>query len=358
MYSIIKREGLSKLLISLWRGDFMVFSGHNGKTISYDKIVVLYPQLSYEELYKMVSDLEAANLIKGISRSGFNGRSPKLYKQYRILTQDVDYSKELEEIKALNAHLSINYYLNKPKEYKANRAEILKLNDYFTYQYDKLQIPMSINERSFDIWGNEKYLRKSSASTLIKKLGLSLVNLNVYNTPEPFFYYMNNKEVNTVLIIENKDTWFTLRKILKENPNSTVWGYNVGVLVYGEGKKILSSIDFLYEDDLSLLHNPQIKYWGDLDYEGINIYYELKNRVDIEIELFTPAYEEMLKTASVSKSKLNCMSDKQKIANLDVFLNYFTTNNKTLIIEIFNKGLYIPQEIINYTLFMEGLYGE
>ena len=134
-------------------------------------------------------------------------------------------------------------------------------------------------------------LKKIQQRLLLNNLGLSLEKLNIYNTPEPFFYYINDKSINNILIIENKDTWFTIRRILKENPRK-IFGYDIGLLIYGEGKKIISSIEFLKEKELSFLHDPNIKYWGDIDYEGINIYYLLNDK--IKVDVFTKAYEEML----------------------------------------------------------------
>lgn len=318
------------------------------KTITYEELLLIYINLSYHELVKKVEELTKQDILKAMIKSGTNGRNPILYKKYRVELPKEDYSDILDEIKRLNAFLSINYYLNKPKEYKKDREYILKLNEYVIYHYDRFLVPMSINERSFDIWVEEKFLRKSS--TLLSKLGLDYDKLNVYNTPEPFFSETINRYSNNVLIIENKDTWFTLRKILMEE-NKNILGLDIGLLIYGEGKKIVSSIEYLNHKDFSFLDNPIIYYWGDIDYEGINIIYSLSKKV--ELKLFTNAYSKMLRKIENIKSLKDMSNEQVETKELEQFLSSFNENDRYKIAEILEIYKYIPQEILNYKILME-----
>jgi hypothetical protein len=318
------------------------------KTITYEELSQLYINLSYDELVKKVNELISDNILVAKIKSGTNGRNPILYKKYGVELPKEDYSEIVDEIKRLNAFLSINYYLNKPKEYKKDREYILKLNDYVIYHYDRFLVPMSINERSFDIWGEEKFLRRSP--TILSNLGLNYNKLNVYNTPEPFFSETINIYSNNVLIIENKDTWFTLRKILMEE-NKNILGLDIGLLIYGEGKKIISSIEYLNHKDFSFLNNPTILYWGDIDYEGINIIYSLSKKV--ELKLFTNAYSEMLRKTKDIKSLKDMSNDQVKTKDLEQFLSSFNANDRNKITEILESNKYIPQEILNYKILME-----
>ncbi len=321
------------------------------KTITYEELSKLYSNLSYDELVEKVEELINMNILHAKLKSGTNGRYPILYKKYGVELPEEDYSDIIEEIKKLNALLSINYYLNKPKEYKKDKEYILKLNNYIIYHSDRFQFPMSINERSFDIWGEEKFLRKSSS--LLANLGLNYNKLNVYNTPEPFFSETISRTVNNVLIIENKDTWFTLKKLLMEE-NKTVLGLDVGLLIYGEGKKIVSSIEYLNHKDFSFLNSPTIYYWGDIDFEGINIMFSLAKKVNLK--LFINAYSKMLREIK-DINKLGNMSDEQvKTKDLELFLSLFSQSDKNKITEIFKNNRYVPQEILNYKVLMEESY--
>lgn len=318
------------------------------KTITYEELSQLYINLSYDELVEKVKELTNKNILNAKLKSGTNGRNPFLYKKYGVELPKEDYSDFIDEIKKLNAFLSINYYLNKPKEYKKDREYILKLNDYIIYHGNRLQIPMAINERSFDIWGEEKFLRKSP--TLLSNLGLTYNKLNVYNTPEPFFSETINRYTNNILIIENKDTWFTIRKILMEE-NKTIFGLDIGLLIYGEGKKIVSSIEYLNHKDFSFLENPTIYYWGDIDYEGINIIYSLAKKVNLK--LFTNAYHSMLENVQEIKNLKDMKDDQNETKDLGLFLSVFSDRDKNKITDILKNNKYIPQEILNYKVLME-----
>lgn len=321
------------------------------KTITYEELSQLFIDLTYDELVKKIEELIWENVLTAKVNSGSNGRDPWLYKKYGINKPKEDFTETINEIKSLNAFLSINYYLNKPKEYQKNRSHILKLNHYVTHNSNRFQMPMAINERSFDIWGEEKLLRKSSK--LLSDLGLTYKNLNVYNTPEPFFSKTINKSTNSVLIIENKDTWFTIRKILLEE-NKTILGLDIGLLIYGEGKKIISSIEYLQDKDFSFLNEPLLYYWGDLDFEGINIFYSLVKKVDVK--LFANAYEVMLREVNDINNLMEMSDDQNETKDLEPFLASFTDCNKKKIKEILKSNKYIPQEIVNYRILMEDNY--
>lgn len=321
---------------------------YHKKTLTYEELSNLYNTLDYYRLVEKVEELVNKGLLAAKLSTGTNGRNPALYKKYGIIKPEEDFTLIINEIKSLNVFFNINYYLNKPKEYIKVRQYVQKLNDYIVYNFNRLSIPMSINERSYEIWGEEKYLRK--ASSMLSNLGISIEKLNVYNTPEPFFYEIINKSSNNVLIIENKDTWFTLKKYLRENP-SNIYGIDIALLIYGEGKKIISSIDYLQHQDFSFLDNPKIYYWGDIDFEGINIFYLLSE--EIELKLLTSAYMDMLNKVK-DIDNLKEMKEKQnKTKDLEKFLINFSSEYSSKINEILIKNRYIPQEIINYRILME-----
>lgn len=81
---------------------------------------------------------------------------------------------------------------------------------------EELHTPLAKNERAYQIWNDEKILDNSLCKSMIKWNELEKM-LNYYLTLEPFFDYLHTKkEKMTMLIIENKDTWYTMRKIMNE----------------------------------------------------------------------------------------------------------------------------------------------
>ena len=52
-----------------------------------------------------------------------------------------------------------------------------------------------------------------SSTDILKNLGLELDFLNYYDTCEPIAYYSMSKEnPQNILVLENKDTYYTMRK--------------------------------------------------------------------------------------------------------------------------------------------------
>src|SRR5690606_7189372 len=124
------------------------------------------------------------------------------------------------------------------------------------------------------------------------------------------------------------------------------------ILLYGEGKKITRTSSSLTDFNNAILEDQEITYYyfGDLDYEGINIYKNLiRNNKNLDIRLMTLLYEEMLK---LSKNiSLPLTKDNQREADIEDFLCNFDSNNKTNINTILKNRKYIPQEIISSIQF-------
>jgi len=176
-----------------------------------------------------------------VKSSKTNGRLPPLFNKYRIIKPQEDYSGYLESIRRLNPHLNIAGYLQRPELYKKHLEIVEGISTYLWFAQDLLEHPMSRKERSFSVWGREKLLDEHLALVreVLKFSGLEENFLNYYDTPEPFFeYYHQRGELRAVLVIENKDTWFTFRKLMQASGKNNISGTEVNVLLYGEGNKI------------------------------------------------------------------------------------------------------------------------
>lgn len=310
----------------------------------------------YKQVAEFIDSLVRKGKLTHTKKEATNGMNPPMFRKYKLVKEKEDYKEFIEEIMLLNHNLSRSYYLEKVKEYIKHREDIEILSKYFWYHEDRLKIPMSVNERSYDIWGKEKFLKGSKAKdggednglgkTILKNLKVTYEMLNIYDTPEPFFYYINDRSSNNVLIIENKDTWYTIRKLLKEGQNE-IFGFSIGLLIYGEGKKIKKSIGFINDEELSFISKPVIKYWGDIDYTGIDIFYSLKEEIDVE--LFIPAYEFMVDRVGDIDCLQN-MKDQRERKHTEEFLSSFNEKYRDIIANVLNKNKYIPQEINNYQM--------
>jgi len=329
------------------------------KRITVDELMQLAGPMEYEDFAAFIYQYVEESILAPVKSAGKNGRRPSLYNKYWIVKPESDYSTALEEIKLLHPWFNHSKYAKHPEMYVRYKREIDLISNFIWKNADRLKEPMSMNERSFQIWGMEKLLKdKSIIKSIFNYNDWHLSLLNFYETPEPFFEYnfSNENEMN-ILIVENKDTWFSLRKIMQENKLNHLFR-NYQVLLYGEGKKITSRNRLKEYDNLLTGSINRYYYFGDLDYEGIEIYQTLlENNKELDINLCAELYSWMLVEAK--EYSLPRTRSGQKKVDINAFLKSFTVQECEEIKAILDNGLYIPQEILNYPLLkgkmMEGL---
>ena len=248
----------------------------------------------------------------------------------------------------------MDYYLSHPDSYEQDRVYVRMLDRYLRERKGQLSYPESVNERSFEIWHREKFLTRERGRNILGRCGLDMEFLNYYETAEPLPCYSHTREVpQKLLILENKDTFYSMRRHLLEG-GGHILGESVGTLIYGGGKRILRSFrdfgicmePYMTDPDNSIL------YFGDLDYEGIRIYENLADtfREQWSICPFVPAYEAMLSKAPETV-ELPDTSPGQSRKLSGSFFSFFTECQTSVMAEILTSGKYIPQEILNISDF-------
>lgn len=114
---------------------------------------------TYEEAANEIRRMVEEGILIPVKASGFNGRSPVLYNKYKIVKSDKDYTEVFAKIKLLHARFDHQYYLRHPEHYLSIEEEINALSSFLWKRSLELKEPMSINERSFSIFGKEKLLK-------------------------------------------------------------------------------------------------------------------------------------------------------------------------------------------------------
>lgn len=301
-----------------------------------------YGLFNYQELYQFIQRALQQGELEPVKASGSNGKKPALYKKYHIVTKIKNEDKLRQELLfSLSPALKNDYYLNHLRQYALDREAILKLSAFFSDHRDCLQFSTSLNERSFQIWQQEKFLAQEG-QRLLKNVGLTIDDLNIYETAEPLAYYSVSKETpQNILIIENKDTFYSLRKFLIER-HPLILGCSIKTLIYAGGKRGIKGFQhFEASVEPYLLDKAnQFYYFGDLDYEGILIFEKLRDH--FYCEPFVLGYEAMLKKAR--SLQLPKTKEKQNRQISEMFFDYF--EDSTVMKEILESDRYIPQEIL------------
>ncbi len=311
------------------------------------KIDIMDEKNAYEQISKMIVD----EIIEPIKASGMNGNfSYPLYKKYRILVKEEADKGTIDEIKTLHPLLLKSGYLSShPLEFQRNRAVIEGMSIYLFGDNDETFV--SRKERSFELFGHEKTLDDSMVKALLHKLQITESELRFYDTPEYCFhdYIPVRKEHMVLLICENKDIWFNIRRRMFEDGIRSLFGIEIDGVVYGEGNKVSDRTGAL-EEYVKFMGNPDVKffYWGDIDREGFDIFRRTKDANGrLDISLFVPGYRKMIERARNIEIEDSPSSKKQGM-HFDDLTNVFSGSEQKFIADIFENNKLIPQEIISY----------
>lgn len=314
---------------------------------------------TYDDYFKVMKQLINDNIIKPIKRSGPNGLKPTLYKRYQVLKVVKETEDYTVEIKRLHPVFNIEGYLGNNSRYTDERDKIQTIDLFIRMNKALIEEPASINERSFQIFDKEKFIRLDSRCKSVFNYNERLEEfLNMYYTPEPFFEHSieaNNREGQiNILIIENKDTWYTFRKLLN-NDKESIYGIRFNSIIFGEGKKITRKKDSLTEFARTYYKQDKVQnyyYFGDLDMEGIGIFENVvRINPNLNIKLLKEAYVDMIDKSK--KCVLPECSELQIPSEGKEFFAYFTDDQVILMKDILKTGKYIPQEILPYGFLKE-----
>lgn len=316
------------------------------KKITLDEVLKPVIHEDYLEQVAYVHKLIKAGTLKPMKSSRGNGKSPALALKYWLIEEDQDYSAYKAELAYLYAPpLSFTYYRNHVDVYVKEREDVQALMTFFLKHSDKLNIAVSENERSFQIFHQEKYLKSSAGKRVLAHCEISLEDLHLTKTAEPFAYYASSrKHPQTLLIIENKDPFCGMREHLLAG-RSTIMEVPIDTLIYGAGKRILANLK-----DFEIASEPYMRdpsntyyYYGDLDYEGIFIYETLAKDFPYPLRPFVPAYQKML-TSDVALLPLSKKDQNKHIASR--FFSYFSKKDVEAMKAILSAGRYVPQEYL------------
>ncbi len=310
----------------------------------------------YRDFVISIKSLIADNMLEEIKSSPWNGQNPPLKKKYKVIKSIKEDKEITKEILTLVHPIDMKYYLHHQEEYREDREYILIINEFFK----KIPVEMiSVNERSYELFNDEKFLKNSSekrtkGEKILKNLCLTCENLYCYTTQEPFFCFINknHKDEKNILIIENKDTFWSFKNLIFDMESTL----DIYMIIYGEGNKITSSFQFVTHYNLT--EKDKYIYYGDLDAEGINIFLSLREKFPAyNIEPFIEGYIYLINTAE--KSNLPKIKHNQKIKeeNIITFYNYFETSCQEKIKEIIRNNLYVPQEAFSFAS-LKNIYGK
>lgn len=304
----------------------------------------------YEEGVQWIEKQVEQGKLAPVKASGFNGKRPPLYNRYRKVTVKKDYSELRREIDLLiEPPLSTEFYRKHPSQFEQDRPLIVALQNWLN-EHPAIPEAVSLNERSFDIFGQEKLL-KEKGLRVCQNLNLAAERLGFYETVEPFSSYSIKEEPGPLLVVENLDPFVSIRNLLiQRQPILGEWINTVG---YGGGKRIEKMfLDLLrFGSDALKASANTVYYWGDLDYEGIRIFEGFVRKFpELTIVPWKPGYLAMLKKGEEMlqrKSGLPSCKEGQVFTKGEIFFAAFDPDFCQRAKTILQARLYIPQEVLS-----------
>ncbi|MDQ0253416.1 hypothetical protein J2S74_000788 [Evansella vedderi] len=292
---------------------------------------------SYEEFSSIILKFEKEGILKMVKAKGQNSRPPFLAFQYRINKSPLKelHHQDLQRFRLqLHPTISIDhYYKEDPSIWKKDLPFIQKIDEYIKeHNFPIEDVPAP--ERSFELVGDEKWITEKGGKELLEKLGI-YDRLKIIPVSDPLMFAINPITINHSeqlhLIVENKTTYQGLLPILRETKFST--------LIYGSGKKIIKSIE-QFPSQYPVQATHKFLYFGDVDREGISIWYSLNNKQPTTLAL--PFYRACLKKEA-SKGK---GYQRERSEAMEKFQTFFQPQEQEQITNLLEKGLYLPQETL------------
>lgn len=331
---------------------------YSKKVITKKELQDMFSICTDEGLFKIIEMFISSGVLVPVKSSQTNGnRIYPIHEKYRINKPHTDYSDVVSEIEMLHPLLqNSGYLMSNPKIFLTHKKELLSLNKAL-FQGIDTDMPISRKERSFQIFAEEKVLDNKTFCSILDRLGLGITQLGYYDTPKYSFndFILKRENEITLLILENKDIWYNMRRMMFEKGVNVIFDTAIDGIVYGNGNAVTEFnavteyTKFLGDIKVNYL------YWGDIDREGLNIFCRLQqNNPEITITLFTKAYEEMLRLSCIYAIP-DSNDGREIMADYSSIFSAFSEPYYSQLRQYISDNKRIPQEIITYKFLTENM---
>lgn len=318
--------------------------GHIKKTtIQLEELESLFigVEVDSREFAEAVLELERIGVLEAVKSAGRTMKSPTLAYRYRVNKQFLTekYTNQLQQYR-LELHPAIqldSYFALPEQQFVQDRPWIDQINHYLkTKGLPSTTVPAP--ERSFQLTGNEKWITDNGGYALLRRLGL-WEQLRIHPVSDPLMLAVNPSSLMDQshshcihLIVENKTTFQALLPVLPSSSFST--------LIYGCGNKITGNLDMFPLQYPVPDREHYFLYFGDLDYEGIRIWYEANKLRPLIPAL--PFYAACLVKPYVW-GKTNQRRHDEAVG---AFIQYFAPHQQGQMENCLKSGGYYPQETL------------
>lgn len=331
------------------------------KTITWQQIAELIGVHDERSLHAEIQNCIDSGKLTPMSSQGTNGNNKfPLFVKYRVQNSEAEDAFMVREIASLHSALQKDGYLQRhPEQYRKYRIPLQTLSKYL-FQNAEIPIQISRKERSFEIFGEEKQLDDSGFQRVLNRLSIHAERLAYYDTPGDTFYDFipAQKSRMSILICENKDIWYNLRRMMFEQKKTVLWEHKIDGVLYGQGNQVTSPAALSNYTKFLNLVEPQYYYWGDIDREGFNIFLRLQQaNPTLSISMFVSAYKAMLRLAE-GKIMPHSHDHRNRMENYSPIYALFPACTQSVLKKIMEENIRVPQEIVSYAVLLQEMKSE
>lgn len=305
-----------------------------------------YEMDGYSLFYQAIETLQAEGQLIPIQNNQYNGRIPALPLFYWVNMKVQTTKWDRLEMMKLNDQFDFSYYERYPEWQTKDEWERI-LHIYTFLQFSQERDIVSLEERSLELFGHEKFLLDSDlfpdGKGFLARIGITEDQLKVVNYGEPFVFWMKQgkemKDIKRVLIVENLSFFHTSIKLLEDNQLD----YEPELIIYGEGTKIERSFSFFFR--MFPQKSYLFYYAGDLDAAGYGILIRLIEKYpDCSIQPALKIYRKMLECLEQRNDQKIGQTQNSKYR--DLFFQWFTEEEQALLLQLWQENKRIPQEVL------------
>jgi hypothetical protein len=300
----------------------------------------------YMLFHRAIETLQAEGQLIPIQNNQYNGRNPSLPLFYWVSIKNQEDKWDRLEMMKLGDQFDFSYYERHPEWQTID--EWIRIQNVYTFlksSHDRETV--SVEERSLELFGDEKFLLDSDSfpdgKGLLTRIGKTEEQLKMVKYGEPFVFWMKQgieiKDIQRIVIVENLSFFHTSIKLMEGNKLD----YEPELIIYGEGMKIERNFSFFFQ--MFPAKNYLFYYVGDIDAEGYGILIRLIEKYpDSCIQPALKIYRKMLECLDQKNEQKR--SQTQNIKYRDLFFQWFTQEEQVLLNQLWQENKRIAQEVL------------
>lgn len=307
------------------------------KMLDLDVLQEAFSTWDYKRFKTVVSALLEEGSLTAVRSAGtdFNGLPRRFKRMPARLFASVSVIQTDAIRLALSERLNFSFYYEQPLTvWQADLPYIEKLNVWLARDIEE---NVSLQQRSWDIFADEKYLLGPGAG-LLKRLGVTMDDLGICDQPDPLMMAVHPASLQQPichhLAVENKAPYSRLVPHLADSRLTSI--------IFGCGWKIAANLDLLPQQCGCPGARHIVWYFGDFDWEGLRIWQAAAASKTVEVCLAVPFYENFL-TYDAPRGKENQQREESVWAP---FATAVGEDRARMFRDILDSGRYYPQEAL------------